>query len=281
MSEADMTHTDDTIPVGLESALEGAAEAMPRGSRKDVRRHVTGAVRQDPSHRPARRVSTFALATALAVAMMGGVAVASEAALPGDALYPVKIAMERVEIGVLPEGGYRVSVAARHAERRAGELEELVLRGAEGATLERAFGELERATSRMGVLGAEGEIEARFRKFELDRERALRLTIDHTSGSLKERAERALGIDEPLGDGPIGPGEGPGEQPGPQGTPDAQPGTDGAPGEQPGTGPGTPQDEAPPGSDDAGTGQEAPPGPGGDDASKAQPKSGQGGDGGN
>jgi hypothetical protein len=281
-----MTHIDDGIPAGLESALEGAAEKMPSDARRGVRRHVVGAVRRDASHRPARRVGTFALATALAVALMSGVAVASEAALPGDALYPVKIAMEQVEIGVLPESGYRDSVAARHAERRAEELEALVMRGAEGAALELAFGALERATARMRLLEGEGGIEARLRKFEVDRERALRLTIDRTSGPLKERAERALGVGEPLGDGPTGPGEGTGTQPGegPAGPGDGSgdaPGPQGDSGDQPGPGPGTPQDETSPPTDDTGSNQDSSPGPGGSDGStQDQPKSGQDGDGG-
>lgn len=70
-----------------------------------------------------------ALALILTVSL-GGVSFAAEGALPGDALYTVKVAVnEKVETALAPTNVAKASVAVRHAEERIRETEVLAAKG--------------------------------------------------------------------------------------------------------------------------------------------------------
>lgn len=79
-----------------------------------------------------RRARAFALSLAAAIAvtlMSASAVVASTEALPGDLLYPAKRAVERVNFAFHPSQSSRARLHMEFAERRLGELEELIARG--------------------------------------------------------------------------------------------------------------------------------------------------------
>ncbi|UMG93860.1 DUF5667 domain-containing protein [Nocardioides sp. TF02-7] len=63
------------------------------------------------------------------VAASGSMAMASQAALPGDVLYPVKRAIENAQTNVQSSDAERAETLLAHAERRLQEVEELSARG--------------------------------------------------------------------------------------------------------------------------------------------------------
>ena len=65
------------------------------------------------------------MAVLVGVCILGGTVYASGRALPGDVLYPVKLAKERVELGLAAQGEPKALVVAKHAEERLSELSTL------------------------------------------------------------------------------------------------------------------------------------------------------------
>ena len=81
----------------------------------------------EPTDSRRRRMVSAAAATCLVVGAGVGVAAASQTALPGDALYPVKRAIERVEIASGGAGAGRGEEYLEQAETRLDEVEKLAL----------------------------------------------------------------------------------------------------------------------------------------------------------
>lgn len=67
----------------------------------------------------------FGMTVLVGIVVLGGTVYASGRALPGDVLYPVKLAKERVELGLAPQGEPKALVVAKHAEERLNELSTL------------------------------------------------------------------------------------------------------------------------------------------------------------
>jgi len=120
-----MTMTDDER--NASQALGRARETMPADVHARVRNRVMTGVRAQarPPFFAAQSRRIAAAATAFTM-LGGGVAYAADAALPGDALYPVKRAAESAVVALLPAGELENAVLVRLAERRAEEIGELV-----------------------------------------------------------------------------------------------------------------------------------------------------------
>ncbi|HEV8632776.1 MAG TPA: DUF5667 domain-containing protein, partial [Chloroflexota bacterium] len=97
----------------------------PRAGRLALRRRARG------RGRPLRaRALPQAVAAALVAALLGGGTVAVSAdSLPGDALYPAKIAAERVQLATTRDEAGRARLHIAFADRRLSELEKQVERG--------------------------------------------------------------------------------------------------------------------------------------------------------
>jgi hypothetical protein len=73
-----------------------------------------------------RRVVTVLIAAAIGVALMGGAAMASGNALPGQLLYPVKKAVEKIELALNNSPSGRANTHLEFAHRRLEELSRLL-----------------------------------------------------------------------------------------------------------------------------------------------------------
>src|SRR3989344_2174377 len=70
----------------------------------------------------------------IGLGLIGGSALASEGSIPGDLLYPIKIAREKVEVKIAVTASGRANVEAKHAEERMDELVKLEIRQQGGRT---------------------------------------------------------------------------------------------------------------------------------------------------
>lgn len=148
-----------SVAAELRLRLSPAAPTAPQRAR--VWAKVEGQLRADSSPLQARRPGpvlrpAYALAAiGLAVVLMGGTtaAYASEAALPGDPLYPVKRSLEaaRLALSLTEEGD--ANLAAAFADRRLDEIESLSAVGRWG-DVEEALGGYSEAVDRLAGLEA-------------------------------------------------------------------------------------------------------------------------------
>ena len=114
------------------------AQRRAAAARRPAARSGDERLPTSPGRPKGRRI--VGLVTATVVASGAGTAYASTAALPGDALYPVKRSLEAAErrvVAVTDEA--RGANLLDTADRRLGELEELVAVGAGGSAVERAL----------------------------------------------------------------------------------------------------------------------------------------------
>ncbi|MFN2299532.1 MAG: DUF5667 domain-containing protein [Anaerolineales bacterium] len=143
----------------------GPSPEFLRASETRLLRKIRTAVRQDSRPRrtapfaalwqrvPATAV-VFVLAVALVLGSGWGVSTASAQALPGDALFPVKLGLEQVELAVTTSEAGDVALLAKFADRRMEEIQELVQQE-RFADLEAGFGEYGKALDRLDA-GAAG-----------------------------------------------------------------------------------------------------------------------------
>lgn len=141
----ELTSTEERF---LADVMARAAEKMPAGSRRDIRRRVLASIGGEPFR--AQRLVFARAATAFTVTatLLGGVSAAAAASLPGDMLYGLKQRTEDVTIAVLPEGALERSFMFELAERRGDEADRLLARGASADEVERAMARFQAAVSR-------------------------------------------------------------------------------------------------------------------------------------
>src|SRR3989344_3988498 len=72
------------------------------------------------------RAAAAALIVILALTIVGGAARASKGSLPGQTLYPVKRAVEKVEVAFTTSDEGKVKILSNHAKRRLAEVVTLV-----------------------------------------------------------------------------------------------------------------------------------------------------------
>ncbi|MBE0476908.1 MAG: hypothetical protein IBX62_07425 [Coriobacteriia bacterium] len=171
------------MPCESGEGFDRVFEVMPQEARASVRARVVSGARAGAACTRARRLSVHALVLLAAVSTAGtGVAYASGAALPGDALFGVKLAIEEAAITAAPTAGMRTALAERSAMRRADEVAALARGGAEAPDVGVAVGRLEAAARRALRDGrASGGAEGRLRE-----------RVQRVPAPAKESAERAL-----------------------------------------------------------------------------------------
>jgi hypothetical protein len=144
-SVADLLEANPTDAAWLEPLLISAVQArvaaeprgMPAGARLVGERRLRAQIRsQSPKAAPIRqkrlrlafRLASVAVAVAL-LASVRGVANAAEASLPGDGLYPVKQAIEQVQLGLSQSAEAEAELLVRLSEERLREAEQLAASG--------------------------------------------------------------------------------------------------------------------------------------------------------
>lgn len=110
--------------------VEAARLARPATDR-DLRLRLTPKQRQGARE---RRIATVLGGFAI-VAASGSMAMASQAALPGDALYPVKRALENAETNLQSDDAAKAQKIIEHAQQRLIEAEQLSAEGADAETV--------------------------------------------------------------------------------------------------------------------------------------------------
>jgi hypothetical protein len=135
--------TDRAVPGQRSRRAGGAHRATPLGKLR-------------PRSRLAKGLTAGGLTVGVAAGALGGVAVASSDALPGDSLYGIKRGIEDVKLGLADGNDERGRVHLDHASTRLGEAHRLMERGRSGPFDHESLGEIRRALSGMRHDAAEG-----------------------------------------------------------------------------------------------------------------------------
>ncbi|GAA3524445.1 DUF5667 domain-containing protein [Nocardioides daeguensis] len=111
----------------LRTQLIAAAEREPARTEEDLALRLTPRQRRGSRERRlAAVIGGFAVVSAT-----GSMAMASQDALPGDVLYPVKRAIEDAQTNLQPDGAAKADALISHAEARLDELQSLLAHDAE------------------------------------------------------------------------------------------------------------------------------------------------------
>ncbi|TNM36281.1 hypothetical protein FHP29_19135 [Nocardioides albidus] len=106
----------------LRTQLLAAAEREPARAEEDLAARLTPRQRRGSRERRlAAVIGGFAVVSAT-----GSMAMASQDALPGDVLYPVKRAIENAQTNLQPDGAAKADALIAHAESRLDELQSLM-----------------------------------------------------------------------------------------------------------------------------------------------------------
>ncbi|MCX6400398.1 MAG: DUF5667 domain-containing protein [Propionibacteriales bacterium] len=115
----------------LRTQLIAAAEREPARVEEELAARLTPRQRRGSRERRlAALVGGFAVVSAT-----GSMAMASQGALPGDVLYPVKRAIENAQTNLQPDGASKAETLLAHAEARLDEVRELTARNADSAVI--------------------------------------------------------------------------------------------------------------------------------------------------
>ncbi|OKK11063.1 DUF5667 domain-containing protein [Streptomyces sp. CB02400] len=137
-----------------EATHQAVPEQRSRRARGTHRATPLGKLR--PRSRLAKGLTAGGLTVGVAAGALGGVAVASSDALPGDSLYGVKRGIEDVKLGLADGNDERGRVYLDHASTRLGEARRLMERDRGGTLDHESLGEIRRALSGMRHDAAEG-----------------------------------------------------------------------------------------------------------------------------
>ncbi|MFH9044144.1 DUF5667 domain-containing protein [Streptomyces sp. NPDC017966] len=135
--------TDQTVPGQRSHRARGAHRATPLGKLR-------------PRSRLAKGLTAGGLTVGVAAGALGGVAVASSDALPGDSLYGLKRGIEDVKLGLADGNDERGRVYLDHASTRLNEARRLMERDRSGRFNHESLGDVRRALSGMRHDAAEG-----------------------------------------------------------------------------------------------------------------------------
>ncbi|GGV33406.1 DUF5667 domain-containing protein [Streptomyces griseoflavus] len=135
--------SDQAVPEQRSRRARGAHRATPLGKLR-------------PRSRLAKGLTAGGLTVGVAAGALGGVAVASSDALPGDSLYGLKRGIEDVKLGLADGSDERGRVYLDHASTRLGEARRLMERDRGGPLDHESLGEIRRALSGMRHDASEG-----------------------------------------------------------------------------------------------------------------------------
>ncbi len=174
----------DRVPV--DDLLRSAVEPMPADASERVRAKVVAAgVASNPIAARHRRVHAGVAAVLVACALTtAGVGFAAQNALPGDALYPVKRATERMRIVFVP-ADERADAYLMQADERIREIERLLNAGASARALNEAVEAFCEATRR--AIETEPDEASAQRKID-----EIRQHVDEAPPAVRDVIESAL-----------------------------------------------------------------------------------------
>lgn len=210
-----MRPTDKRIDDTVAEVLRESFEPMDPQAKTAVRERVLHEAR---AHRRRGVLLTLprrvAAAAVVATTLTGGLAYATNASLPGDALYPLKRAAENALVALLPSGALERHVLVELAARRAQEASRLEVRGDHELTSE-TLGEFRKAYEKAS--GPDGELAddetARIRENVSEQSGATKTEVDEAT--VPQNGSQGSGQQQPEGSSGPGPTEEP--APGPSG----------------------------------------------------------------
>ncbi|MFF4368722.1 DUF5667 domain-containing protein [Streptomyces sp. NPDC001594] len=143
----------------MEERAGGGAAADPQVPEQRTGRgahRATSLRKLRPRSRWSKGIAAGGLTVGVAAGAFSGVAAASTDALPGDSLYPVKLGMEDLKLGLADEDADRGELYLDQASNRLSEARRLMERGRSGPLDHEVLGEIRRALAGMQHDAAEG-----------------------------------------------------------------------------------------------------------------------------
>ncbi|MER6214504.1 MULTISPECIES: DUF5667 domain-containing protein [unclassified Streptomyces] len=143
----------------MEERAGGGAAADPQVPEQRTGRgahRATSLRKLRPRSRWSKGIAAGGLTVGVAAGAFSGVAAASTDALPGDSLYPVKLGMEDLKLGLADEDADRGELYLDQASNRLSEARRLMERGRSGPLDHEVLGEIRRALAGMKHDAAEG-----------------------------------------------------------------------------------------------------------------------------
>ncbi|GAA0325639.1 DUF5667 domain-containing protein [Streptomyces polychromogenes] len=143
----------------MEERAGGGAAADPQVPEQRTGRgaHRATTLRKlRPRSRWSKGIAAGGLTVGVAAGAFSGVAAASTDALPGDSLYPVKLGMEDLKLGLTDEDADRGELYLDRASNRLSEARRLMERGRSGPLDHEVLGQIRRALAGMQHDAAEG-----------------------------------------------------------------------------------------------------------------------------
>ncbi|MFD0381003.1 DUF5667 domain-containing protein [Streptomyces sp. NPDC127112] len=143
----------------MEERAGGGAAADPQVPEQRTGRgahRATSLRKLRPRSRWSKGIAAGGLTVGVAAGAFSGVAAASTDALPGDSLYPVKLGMEDLKLGLADKDADRGELYLDQASSRLSEARRLMERGRSGPLDHEVLGEIRRALAGMQHDAAEG-----------------------------------------------------------------------------------------------------------------------------
>ncbi len=144
------------------------------------------------------RLATALLAVVIAISLVGGASIASEGSLPGDTLYPVKKAAEKVEKILATNEEAKIKVGVKHARRRLEEVRVLVAENKENKIVTESLEALKTATEQVIQTASESKPELKFHAADLVAEETqiLDTVKDKVAEEVKEVVEKVISVSQ-------------------------------------------------------------------------------------
>jgi len=135
--------------------VEAARQARPAVD-DALRRRLTPQHRHGARQGARQRRAATVLGGFAIVAASGSMAMASQAALPGDVLYPVKRAIENAQTNLQSDDAAKAQTLIAHAQRRLQEAEQLTAEGADASTVASSLQDFTEQSNQATALALDG-----------------------------------------------------------------------------------------------------------------------------
>lgn len=139
------------------------------------------------------RYSLGALIVLVAVSLAGGAAYAAQSSLPGETLYPVKIATEKVQIALATSDEQKVQVLSSHAKNRLQEVSKLVEAKKQPEVVTQTLAALKDTTNQVVAVSAQKpELVGQAAALAATETQVLSSVEPQTQGEVKQAVQEAL-----------------------------------------------------------------------------------------
>lgn len=144
--------------------------------------------------RPFSRLAVGSLIVILAVGI-GGAAYASQSSLPGETLYTVKLATEKVQVALATNDAKKVEVLSNHAKNRLEEVAKLVENNETSEIVNQTLTALKTTTDTVvAVSSQKPELADQVADLAAAEEQALSDVVPQAEGEVKQAVEEALTV---------------------------------------------------------------------------------------